>query len=226
MGYGTAASLSGPSARAAGITATRVVQVAATIVAIATVSVGVFFGGDRAEAPAASRTAAGPGLSEVTYEMANWTDCSSYDDDDAYTAAACGSFDVAACNHHCASGWCLELCGDACFAGEGAVCAAGYLEDLATTCAAARAAGAEPTRSLAGEATPFGAGKLFGNELSNGCDHHVYCDFCGVACRAALKKYPYGELYAGKLNVGPHAMRLLTNLTQVCAEEEASHSRR
>ena len=46
-----------------------------------------------------------------------------FDDDNSYTNATCKGFDRAACNVHCTSGWCLELCGDSCSSHLWARCA-------------------------------------------------------------------------------------------------------
>ena len=179
----------------------------------------------RPSAPAAAGAAAA-GLSEVTYKMANWSDCASFDDDTTYTAVSCAAFDVAACNHHCTSGWCLDLCGSSCASGAGAICAAEYLNDIETTCAHIEttmlsAAAVEGSAELS-----YGQGAAFGDALSNGCDHHLYCGFCDSGCKQAVQAFPDGAYESGRLNVGPHLMRIMNNLTDICASRRSGGAAR
>ena len=134
-----------------------------------------------------------------------------FDDDGTYTNSTCKGFDRAACNVHCTSGWCLELCGDSCMSGAGALCAATFLSDITSLCETVSWKHT-PKRSLASR-YPYGRGS--DNDYAEGCDHHLYCSFCNPTCQNLLNEYPEGEFVAFT-NVGPHAMRLLSNLTEIC----------
>ena len=154
-------------------------------------------------------------------------DCASFDDEAAYTNATCRDFDLGACNAHCASGWCLKFCGDACARGEGALCAMAFVSELGARCASgvrwSDPAGAGATAALAG-ARPYGVGVATSRGAADddasaqaeGCDHHAYCAACGDECRNVLTQHPVGA-YVTTINAGPHAMMLLANFSELCA---------
>lgn len=137
--------------------------------------------------------------------------CGTYDDDDTYTPSACSSFDASACSVSCGSGWCAELCGDACARNEGAICAASALANISDLCTTLDYA-AVPTATREYE-TARGHKSM---EFAEGCDHHAYCSFCGDTCQNLLTQYPIGAEFISSMNFGPHAMRLLGNLSTIC----------
>ena len=53
-------------------------------------------------------------------------------------------------------------------------------------------------------------------EYAEGCDHHAYCSFCGETCQNLLTQYPIGSEFISSMNFGPHAMRPLGNLSDIC----------
>ena len=151
----------------------------------------------------ATATEAAPAAQDVA--------CDAFDDDGTYTPSVCGAFDASACAASCADGWCAELCGRSCSRNEGAICAARALGNISTLCATLDYADAPAaTRTYD---TSVGRGSM---AYAEGCDHHVYCAFCESECQNLLNQWPEGR-YAAFTNVGPHAMRLLGNLTTICA---------
>ena len=148
-------------------------------------------------------------------------ECEDFDDDSLYSNATCKGFDRAACNVHCASGWCLELCEDSCKSGGGAVCASSLLSDVTSLCESVAWEKYTPQRALAGH-YPYGRGSDDGD--ADGCDHHLYCNYCNPTCQNLLNEYPEGK-YIAFTNVGPHAMRLLSNLTEICESVTNSQPR-
>ena len=143
-----------------------------------------------------------------------------FDDDSLYSNATCKGL-TARRNVHCASGWCLELCEDSCKSGGGAVCASSLLSDVTSLCESVAWEKYTPQRALAGH-YPYGRGSDDGD--ADGCDHHLYCNYCNPTCQNLLNEYPEGK-YIAFTNVGPHAMRLLSNLTEICESVTNSQPR-
>lgn len=148
------------------------------------------------------------------------SNCSSYEDDTVYTNYTCKSYDEQSCDIFCASGSkCYDYCGTDCKYGGGAVCAASLLSSL--DCGDYGDATEEEDEEAA-----------VVNATSDGCDSHVYCDFCTNSdCRKLLNA---GDTaYASMLtpsqskslksittdggNVyGPKALVLTNQLSNVC----------
>ena len=152
-----------------------------------------------------------PQLDVTTPNEAQSVACDTYDDDETYTPSVCGAFDASACSASCADGWCAELCGDSCSRNEGAICAANALGNISTLCSTLDYASI-PTGTVAYESTK-GHKSM---EYAEGCDHHAYCSFCGSTCQNLLTQYPIGSEFISSMNFGPHAMRLLGNLSDIC----------
>ena len=125
--------------------------------------------------------------------------------------SVCGAFDASACAASCTDGWCAELCGAACSRNEGAICAADALGNISALCSTLDYA-TRPTTTMAYESTR-GHKSM---EYAEGCDHHAYCSFCGETCQNLLTQYPIGSEFISSMNFGPHAMRLLGNLSDIC----------
>lgn len=137
--------------------------------------------------------------------------CENFDDDIVYTNTTCAMEDRSACDFYCSSGWCAELCGDDCRGGSGAVCAVSYLDAIWDTCATVHF-----KKKIDFPFTTYGNGSLDSSEAS-ACDHHLYCRFCDETCRSLLVAFGWGQ-YEDSLNVGPHSMLLLNNLTEICSQ--------
>ena len=210
---GAAAPSTAPRTRARTVAAAAVFCAGAALLGYASSSSSraAPLGGDAAVPSAAAAASA----AALAADVANLEifDCGSYDDDSTYTNATCKGFDTAACNMHCTEGWCLDLCGDACESGAGAICATAYLSDITATCESISWNEGAPSTALTGD-KPYGKGSGVGD--AEGCDHHVYCAFCESECQNLLNQWPEGR-YTAFTNVGPHAMRLLGNLTTICA---------
>ena len=151
----------------------------------------------------ATATEAAPAAQDVA--------CDAFDDDGTYTPSVCGAFDASACAASCTDGWCAELCGRSCSRNEGAICAARALGNISTLCATLDYADVPAaTRSYD---TSVGHRSM---AYAEGCDHHAYCSFCGDTCANLLTQYPIGSDFISSMNFGPHAMRLLGNLSGIC----------
>ena len=140
--------------------------------------------------------------------------CADFDDDASIVPEECGTVDRSMCSVKCQSPWCETLCGDACAAGEGALCAYRHLADLPATCADVEAAmlasGATIASELAAAAAdpaarntcrPMVGYRLDEPERSERidprnaagypvCDHHAWCSFCAGSdeCEAVVPK--------------------------------------
>ena len=158
---------------------------------------------DRRTSLDATATEAAPAAQDVA--------CDAFDDDGTYTPSVCGAFDASACAASCTDGWCAELCGRSCSRNEGAICAARALGNISTLCATLDYADVPAaTRTYD---TSVGHRSM---AYAEGCDHHAYCSFCGDTCANLLTQYPIGSDFISSMNFGPHAMRLLGNLSGIC----------
>eukprot|EP00622_Pseudochattonella_farcimen_P003312 FR738458.1.p1 GENE.FR738458.1~~FR738458.1.p1 ORF type:complete len:346 (+),score=39.84 FR738458.1:74-1039(+) len=153
-------------------------------------------------------------------EASTIANCSDYDDDSLYTADSCGGYDKSACSNHCASGWCYELCGtgtDSCEDGSGAVCAMTALNDLKETCARVLSS----LEVVPGDLV-LPSGEDDDGASNEGCDEHVFCQYCNHGCKEAVGRYApvvmSTKLYDYFLDEGsgPTAMGILSNITAVC----------
>ena len=145
----------------------------------------------RPSAPAAAGAAAtAAGLSEVTYKMANWSDCASFDDVRRHVVhgpSPCAAFDVAACNRTARRAG-ASTCAGARARARGRDLRGRVLRHRDDVRAhrddMLSAAAVEGSAELSyGQ----GAAGRFGDALSNGCDHHLYCGFCESTPRAASR---------------------------------------
>ena len=147
--------------------------------------------------------------------------CNQYDDDSVFDASLCEDNDAGMCgtigtvtNTTCiGSYWCDELCGDECYAGEGAVCFYDKLTNLADTCTEVKAimddadAGTlaaiqadEGAKASIEEATANMAQRAQKERLEGygphddvsdlGCGTHAWCEYCSGDCNStAMSKF-------------------------------------
>jgi len=183
-------------------------RVAAGVALVSLGFAGVAVGG---RGPGAAELAAAAATDAASAAAAQDVSCDTYDDDSTYTPSICGAFDASACRASCTTGWCASLCGASCSRNEGALCAARALGNISALCSTLDYA--TPPAATATYAAAAGRKSM---AFAEGCDHHAYCGFCGETCRNLLTQYPIGAEFISSMNFGPHAMRLLGNLSAIC----------